>query len=135
MARGMVNGEAIVSQAQTRAFDDGWDRMKHENDGRRGRFVWDEKAKRLVPAAEYHAARAVDAPIMVDRFYEGAVATDGTDIGSRRKRNEYMRRAGVADASDYSPGWYENRRKDMKRDADRQRRETLERALFQQRKP
>lgn len=39
---------------------------------------------------------------MVDRFMEGDRAPDGTDIGSRAKRRDYMKAHGVADASDYT---------------------------------
>lgn len=39
---------------------------------------------------------------MVDRFMEGAVTTDGVDIGSRSRRREYMKAHGVTDSSDYS---------------------------------
>lgn len=48
--------------------------------------------------------------IMCDRFMEGTTSPiDGTDIGSRAKRREHMRAHGLADASDYSPGWYEKK--------------------------
>lgn len=40
-------------------------------------------------------------PLFTDRYLEGARATDGTDVGSRRKRREYMLRNDVTDASDY----------------------------------
>jgi hypothetical protein len=52
---------------------------------------------------------------MVDRFMEGSVATDGTDIGSRRKREEYKRREGVTDKSDYGPGWADRKREEKAR--------------------
>lgn len=39
---------------------------------------------------------------MVDRFMEGERAPDGTDIGSRTKRRDYMRANGLADAGDYT---------------------------------
>lgn len=42
---------------------------------------------------------------MVDRFMEGDRATDGTDIGSRSKRRDYMRAHGLADAGDYTNVW------------------------------
>lgn len=40
--------------------------------------------------------------LMVDRHMEGERAPDGTDIGSRTKRRDYMRANGLADASDYT---------------------------------
>lgn len=108
MARGMVVGEAIVSQAQSRAFDDGWDQMKHEDDGRRGRFVWDPVQQRLVRPSERVEERAVDAPIIADRIHEGTVFHDGDrvrDLGSRAKRREFLRETGLAEASDFSPAY------------------------------
>ena len=103
MARGMVVGEAIQSQAQTKAFDENWDRMEHHDDGKRGRFVWDPVQQKLVRPYEREESHALHAPIMVDRFMEGAHTVEGVDIGSRRKREEYMRRTGTAPADDFSP--------------------------------
>lgn len=101
MARGMVVGEQIVSQAQTKAFDENWDRMKHADNGERGRFVWDPERRRLVRPGERESERAVDAPIMVGRCHEGQVAPDGTDISTRAKRAAWMKETGHADYSDY----------------------------------
>lgn len=42
---------------------------------------------------------------MVDRHYEGLRATDGTDIGSRRKHREYMSVHGLAPADDFTNTW------------------------------
>jgi ribosomal protein L37AE/L43A len=66
-------------------------------------------------APPVQSADAKAAPIMVDRFMEGSVATDGTDIGSRRKREEYKRREGVTDKSDYGPGWADRKREEKAR--------------------
>ena len=41
----------------------------------------------------------------VDRHYEGLRATDGTDIGSRRKHREYMRLNGLATVDDFKETW------------------------------
>jgi hypothetical protein len=68
-------------------------------------------------APPIESAEAKAAPIMVDRFMEGSVATDGTDIGSRRKREEYKRREGVTDKSDYGPGWADRKREEKARAA------------------
>jgi hypothetical protein len=43
--------------------------------------------------------------VMVDRFMEGDRATDGTDIGSRAKRRQYMQAHGLADVSDFTEHW------------------------------
>lgn len=44
-------------------------------------------------------------PVFTDRYMEGARATDGTDIGNRWKRREYMRRNNLADADDFKGIW------------------------------
>jgi hypothetical protein len=48
---------------------------------------------------------AIHSPILVDRYMEGTAATDGTDIGSRGKRREYMKQKGLADADDFKNQW------------------------------
>jgi len=106
MARGMAAGEPIISQANTPEFEEGHARTFGESKVQRGRWVWDEAQGKLVSAEEYQPPeRAVDAPILAGRFYENVCAVDGTDIGSRRKRNDYMKAHGYADTSDYKGVW------------------------------
>jgi len=103
MARGMAAGEAIVSQAGTEQFRDGYARAFGERKAQRGRWVYDVQRKGLVPADEYvPPARAVDGPIMSGRCHENQVAPDGTDISTRAKRKAWMRATGNADYSDYA---------------------------------
>lgn len=40
-----------------------------------------------------------------DRHYEGMRASDGTDISSRTKHREYMRRNGLTTADDFKGQW------------------------------
>lgn len=40
-----------------------------------------------------------------DRHYDGLRATDGTDISSRVKHREYMKRNGLTTADDYKQTW------------------------------
>jgi hypothetical protein len=40
-----------------------------------------------------------------DRHYDGLQAPDGTDISSRTKHREYMKRTGVTMSSDFSQTW------------------------------
>jgi hypothetical protein len=105
----MSTGADNKTMPVTAAYEDGYDRIfGKDHKPQRGRFFWDAEQHKFVPEAEYQAPvteQAISAPIMVDRFMEGSVATDGTDISSRRKREEYKRRTGVTDASDYKPGW------------------------------
>jgi hypothetical protein len=97
MARGMVNNEPIVSQAQTKAFDEGYERTFGDRKPQRGRFIYDPAQGKCVPADDYRAPeRAADAPILSGRFYENTAATDGVDIGSRAKHRAYMKDRGRA---------------------------------------
>lgn len=76
------------------------------------------------------APQAIHANIMVDRFYEGVKATDGTDIGSRRKHREYMKAHDLAPADDFSPSWYANVHKQRQEEARKNRKEALHRAFY-----
>lgn len=40
-----------------------------------------------------------------DRHYHGMRATDGSDISSRRKHREYMKRTGLTTADDFKDTW------------------------------
>lgn len=73
---------------------------------------------------------ARSAPIMVDRFMEGAVTQDGVDIGSRRKRRDYMKATNSADASDFSRGFIEKVKKDNEAAVSRATRETVARIAW-----
>lgn len=102
MARGMVVGEQIVSQANSEAFRDGYERTFGAKKAQRGRWVWSEEEQRLVSADEYEPpSQAVNAPVMVGRCHEGQVAPDGTDISTRSKRAAWMKATGHADYDDY----------------------------------
>lgn len=115
MARGMAAGEPIVSQARTREFEEGYERVFGDRKPVRGRWVWDSGAQKLVPAEDYQGPTlAVDAPILTGRFYENTQATDGTDIGSRRKHRNYMKANNLTIATDYTETW-------KKQAADRER--------------
>jgi hypothetical protein len=92
----------------------------------KGRFIWDESQQKLVRYEDYvPPSRALDAPIITDRHYEGARATDGTDIGSRRKHQEYMKLNGLAPANDFSPSYYDRVRKEKAAEEKRERREAV----------
>lgn len=73
---------------------------------------------------------ARSAPIMVDRFMEGAVAQDGTDIGSRRKRKDYLKATGGTDASDFGPGYSQRVRAKREEEVSKQTRETVARIAW-----
>jgi hypothetical protein len=92
---------------------------------------------------ESEAPRALDAPIMVDRFYEGLSHTqDGKtfDIGSRKKHRDFMREHGLTTIDDFKGTW--EKKAEQRRDVrehlkmpSKSRREVLARALYQKMKP
>jgi len=83
--------------------------------------------------------RALDAPILSGRFYENVAATDGSDIGSRKRHREYMKRHNVTLSSDFTQQWAkqgEQRERMRAGDFDhKSRKEAIERALYQRHKP
>ncbi len=99
--RGTVANEPVVSQASTEEFREGYVRAFGERKAVRGRWVWDARQSKLVPADEYvPEPLALNAPILTDRVHEGQRAPDGTPIDTRRKRKDWMRAADVVDYSD-----------------------------------
>lgn len=80
------------------------------------------------PLREENEAR--NAPIMVDRFMEGAVSTEGVDIGSRRKRKDYMRATGATDKSDFGAGYGDRVRAAREREVSKGTRETVAKVVF-----
>jgi hypothetical protein len=84
-------------------------------------------------------SRALDAPILMDRFYENTATMEGIDIGSRRKHKAYMKENGYTHPSDFTGQWAkaaEERKaiSEGKHD-NRARREDVARALYQIHKP
>jgi hypothetical protein len=82
---------------------------------------------------------ALHAPINAGRFYENTAATDGVDIGSRRKHREYMKSRGLAMESDFKQEWSgaaKEREAIRSGEHDRKaRKEAVERAIHQIHKP
>jgi len=88
------------------------------------------------------SALAINAPVLAGRFYENTKATDGSDIGSRTKHREYMKRTGLTVASDYTKTWEKaaEQRERLRRGEkgclpSPTRREALARKLYQLDKP
>lgn len=125
--------DTIKTRPQSKEYDEGYDRtFGADRKPVRGRWIWDEATNTLVPADQYNRApQAIHAPIMVDRYMEGVRATDGTDIGSRRKRRDWMRVHGYADASDYGPDYGDRVRASRERAEDKQLRDDVGRAAYQ----
>lgn len=73
------------------------------------RYRWDPKRKALVPLTAPVSEKA-RLQLMLDSKYEGLRATDGTDVGSRRKWQEYARIHGLTHADDYKNYWKQKRK-------------------------
>lgn len=102
MARGMVVGEQVVSQANTEKFREGYDRVFGERKAVRGHWVWDKRQGKLVDAADYvPEPEAAYAPIISGRIHEGMKAPDGTDISTPAKRRAWQKATGIADYDDF----------------------------------
>lgn len=52
--------------------------------------------------------------VITDSHYDGLRATDGTDISSRAKHREYMKRHGLTTADDFTETWKKNAEKRAK---------------------
>lgn len=132
----MSTGADPKTQPVTVAYEEGYDRIYGaDKKPTRGKWVWDSRVNKLVAAEEYvPPERACDAPIMVDRFYEGARASDGTDIGSRQKHRAYMKEHGLTTVDDFTETWKKDAaRREQSRAGvpNPQRREQLGRALYE----
>lgn len=77
--------------------------------------------------------------VMSDLYMDGVRATDGVDIGSRKKRRAYMKAMGLADADDFKNEWADaakERERFFRGESDRgERREAIAQAIYQGRKP
>ena len=75
----------------------------------RKRWVQDPVTLELVPAEEYVPKNQLipHGRVHGDLHYDGLRATDGTDISTRTKHREYMRRHGLATVDDYKKTWSE----------------------------
>ena len=133
---GSTKSQSQMRTLVTDDFRDSHARIFGERKPARGRWVQDPRTGELVPAEEY-APEHEDGRTMVvsDLYMDGTRATDGTDIGSRRKRRDYMRRNDLADTSDFTEHWKkaEKARENFMGDAQstRERRETIGRALYE----
>jgi len=104
--RGTAADEPVVSKARTKEFEEGYERLFGDHPPIRGKWVYDESTQTLVPVENYVSPpRALDAPVMVGRFYENTQATDGTDIGSRARHKAYMHDNGLTTVDDYKQTW------------------------------
>ena len=77
------------------------------------------------------AGLAVHNPLAGDRLYDGLRASDGTDISSRSKHRDYMKRNGLTTADDYRGEWAKaaQERAALRAGIDPSRRPDIERAI------
>lgn len=79
---------------------------------------------------------AVNAPILAGRFYENTIAIDGkTDIGSRRKYNEYLKQNEYCHAGDFSPQYIAKEKAQREAKDRAETRETVARLVHERWKP
>lgn len=71
----------------------------------RRRYRYDLEKKCLVELGEDWTDAPRTAAPVTDLYMDGTRATDGTDIGSRAKRRNYMQANGLADADDFRQTW------------------------------
>jgi hypothetical protein len=72
----------------------------------RRKFIYDKETKEMVEVSvTYEPPSRQDGSLWNDRHYDGMRATDGTDISSRTKHREYMKRNGLTTADDFTNQW------------------------------
>jgi hypothetical protein len=103
--KGMVAGQPIKTGDLTPEYEDNHARIFGTRKPVRGRWVWDEASGQMVEASEYRPASTGRLEISMDRHYENTGTLDGVDIGSRRKRETFMRDRGLADPRDFKGEW------------------------------
>lgn len=101
--KGMVAGKAITTNAQTKEFDEGYDRIFGERKPTpRGKFRWNPETKSMEQVGADWTDAEKRAPNSTEELvYGGLRATDGTPIDSRTKHREYMKANGLAMDSDF----------------------------------
>jgi hypothetical protein len=98
--RGMVAGQPITTQPQTKEFDEGYDRIFPDRQKpRRGTFVYRDGV--AIPVDEAPEAEARGQIIGFGKHYVHVKTTDGVDISSRTKLNAYLKATGLALADDF----------------------------------
>lgn len=127
--RGMVAGQAITTQAQTKEFDEGYERVFGAvRKPCRGRFVYRDGQAVNVDEDWTDAERRAQTSTE-ELTYGGAVATDGTPINSRKKHAEYLKREGLCMAGDFSDNWRANYHASEDRKETKQLREIVDRSV------
>lgn len=126
----MSTGADSKTMPVTQEYEDGFKRTFGDRKPQRGRWVADPETGKLIPAEQY-VPKSVSkrVPVVTDRYYEGTRALDAnrTDIGSRRKRTEYMKRRGLIDQADFTPQYIAREREHKQR----QHEKNIEKAVIE----
>lgn len=80
----------------TKAFEDGYSRIFGEKAVTRGRFIWDDQKKELVPFDEYVQPESKTAYVLGDIQPYQSMAT-GEMIMGRRQHREHMKNHGLVE--------------------------------------
>lgn len=104
----------------------------------RRRYIWDATLGHTVEVTpDYTGQRRDNGLKSEEEVYGHCQATDGTDLSTRRRHQEYMRRNGLTVASDYTQTW-EQKAKELSAirtpgsgHDSRERREQVGRTMYQ----
>jgi hypothetical protein len=98
--RGMVAGQPITTQPQTKEFDEGYDRIfPDRKKPERGTFIYRDGV--AIPVDQEPEPEARGQIIGFGKHYVHVQTTDGVDISSRTKLNEYLKATGTCLADDF----------------------------------
>lgn len=127
----MVAGQSITTQAQTKEFDAGYERIfGKERKPCRGRFV--VRDGQTVDVAEDWTDAEARAQTVTEELAYGNLGktTDGVDVSSRKKHREYLKSTGLALAGDFSQEYQQKEAARRERHEDKERREIVERNVY-----
>lgn len=112
----MSTGADNKTMPVTAEYENGYERIFGKREPVRGRWIQHPQTGELIHESEYVAPqseRALDAPVMVDRFYEGVtidtVDEKGkptkVDVGSRKRHRDFLKSRGLTTADDFTETW------------------------------
>lgn len=104
----------------------------------RRRFIQDPVTFELIEVTQDYVAPARESAknngaLWNDRHYDGVKATDGTDISTRAKHREYMKRNNLTTVDDFKSTWAQaqKQRESFYTQGGSVRRSDVERAIYQ----
>lgn len=130
--KGMVAGQPIQTGAQTKEFDEGYERVFGSGrKPKRGRTVYTSGGEPLPEpyevGSDWSGATGRAQTTTEEITYGRVRATDGTDISSRKKHREYLKQNGLCMAQDFSPAYQEREAGRREREEDRKVRAQVDR--------